>query len=231
MTPETALEHECIEQSITEWALDYGITPAIIIARLERGQSVADAITTPMKTGFRGQKLASPDMEAFIRSMPRRKPRKLRKLSLAKPNSKRLRANRTYTHDGKTMTIPEWADHTGLRVATIRLRLRAGWSLDRAFGPKRVRVKAPRITTPKPSVTGMNRSELEAAAARIGIRPGTVWSRLDRGWTLERALSTPCGPNNGKGPGVSYDFAPSKGTGAGSTAQETPNITFSGIDA
>ncbi|MDZ7874359.1 MAG: hypothetical protein U5N27_15240 [Rhizobium sp.] len=55
MTPASILEHDGISQSITEWALDYGITPAIIIARLERGMSIADAITTPMKTGYRGQ--------------------------------------------------------------------------------------------------------------------------------------------------------------------------------
>lgn len=57
MTPETILDHDGIQQPILEWALDYGITPAIIIGRLERGLSIADAITTPMKTGFRGQRL------------------------------------------------------------------------------------------------------------------------------------------------------------------------------
>lgn len=67
MTPETILEHDGTSQPIIEWALDYGITPSIIIARLERGLSIADAITTPMQTGFRGQRLRSPDVEAFIR--------------------------------------------------------------------------------------------------------------------------------------------------------------------
>lgn len=57
MTPETILEHEGIQQPIIEWALDYGITPAIIIGRLERGISIADAITTPMKTGHQRQRL------------------------------------------------------------------------------------------------------------------------------------------------------------------------------
>ena len=44
MTPATILEHDDIKQPIVEWALDYGITPAIIIGRLERGMSIADAI-------------------------------------------------------------------------------------------------------------------------------------------------------------------------------------------
>lgn len=57
MTPETILEHDGIQQPIIEWALDYGITPAIIIARIGRGLSVADAITRPMATGHKCQRL------------------------------------------------------------------------------------------------------------------------------------------------------------------------------
>ncbi|MCZ7930828.1 hypothetical protein O9X90_00745 [Agrobacterium leguminum] len=69
MTPETILEHDGIQQPVIEWALDYGITPAIIIGRLERGVAVSDAITIPMRTGFCGQRLRSPDMEALIRTL------------------------------------------------------------------------------------------------------------------------------------------------------------------
>jgi hypothetical protein len=36
----TLLLFEVVEQPIIEWALDYGITPAIIIGRLERGMSI-----------------------------------------------------------------------------------------------------------------------------------------------------------------------------------------------
>lgn len=57
MTPETILEHDGIQQPIIEWALDYGITPTIIIGRLGRGMSIEAAITTPMKTGYHGQRL------------------------------------------------------------------------------------------------------------------------------------------------------------------------------
>ncbi len=69
MTPETILEHDGIQQPIVEWALDYGITPAIIIGRLERGVAVSEAITIPMQTGFRGQRLRSPEMETLIRTI------------------------------------------------------------------------------------------------------------------------------------------------------------------
>lgn len=72
-------------------------------------------------------------------------------------------------------------------------------------------------------------------ADEYGIAKGTVRTRLKFGWTLEEALSTPPS-NTGKRahrpkPGVVSIFGPFEGTGAGSTAQETPNITFSGNDA
>lgn len=150
MTPATLLEHDGIDQPITEWALDYGITPAIIIARLDRGQSVADAITTPMQIGFRGQ------------SLPVFHPEQRAK---RKPTGRKYR---TYTHNGERLTLAAWALRAGINKATIR-------------------------------------------------------NRIESGWSMADALSTPARAK----PGVVWNFTPSKGTGAGSTLQETPNITFS----
>ncbi len=72
-------------------------------------------------------------------------------------------------------------------------------------------------------------------AREYGLVTGTIRTRLKLGWPLEDALRKP--PNQmGKRahrprPGVVLDFVLSEGTGAGSTSQETPNITFSGNDA
>lgn len=159
MTPKTILAHASIEQPITEWALDYGITPAIIIARLERGETVADAITTPMTVTHSGQQLP-----IFHRKQRLPKLRKLKPRAL-------------YTFDNHTMNIAQWARHTGIQSATLRTRIAAGWPLERA---------------------------LTAKATTINSR---------------------------RGRGVVEDFPTSKGTGAGSTAQESSNITFSGSDA
>lgn len=255
----TVLSLDGIEQPIVEWALDYGITPTIIIGRLERGTTIADAITMPMKTGYRGQKLSSPDIEAFIRTNSKRwgrERRRARKRNGPEPQ--------TYTFDGKTLSIPEWSKLTGLKIVTIRARLYAGWDIAKALtslpdrsvsrpkkntraalarevgiNPRTVDSRLSRgwstedalaVKPMKRRLTGMARADLEKAAARIGIAPGTVWSRLDRGWSLERALSQPPGHQRGKA-GVVSDFTPSEGTGAGRTAQETPDITFSGIEA
>ncbi len=159
MTPKSILAHDGIEQPITEWALDYGITPAIIIARLERGETVADALTTPMAVTHCGQQL--PIFHAKQR-IPKRRKRNPRVL---------------YTLDGRTMNLSKWARHCDVNAATVRNRIAAGWPLDVA----------------------------------LTARPNSTDAR--------------------HGPGVVSNFQTSKGTGAGSTAQETPNITFSGEDA
>jgi hypothetical protein len=50
MTRNDLLAHDGVTQPITEWALDYGITPELILSRLSRGMRVGLAITKPMKT-------------------------------------------------------------------------------------------------------------------------------------------------------------------------------------
>jgi hypothetical protein len=82
-----------------------------------------------------------------------------------------------FTHDGRTLTLKEWADVTGISSLSLRSRLANGWSIGET------------LTVPV-KMTG---------------------KRTHRG--------------------VSSNFIRLEGTGAGSTAQESPNITFSGIDA
>lgn len=114
MTPETILEHDGIQQPVIDWALDYGITPAIIIGRLERGLSIADAITTPMQTGFRGQRLPIFSNEQL---------------------SRRSRDTWTPTHtvDGITKTLTEWAEGLNLSLSSLELRLAKGMPLEVAL--------------------------------------------------------------------------------------------------
>ena len=159
MTPKTILTFEGRKRSVKDWALDYGITPNIIIARLERGMSIADAITKPMQVAFAGQQLP-----IFSR---------LQKSVATKP---RKRKKPVYSFNGMTMTLDGWAALTGIREATLKTRIRTNWPLNLA------------LTAP---------------------------SGAHKGRYARRAA------------GVVSDFAPSKGTGAGSTAQGTSKITFS----
>ena len=102
MTSDTIIDHDGVQQTITEWALDYGLTPTIIIARIERGLSVASAITTPMMTGHKGQRLPIYSEEQ---------------------TNVRRRYTKTFMVDGETKTIAEWASQIGITPRTLTKRL------------------------------------------------------------------------------------------------------------
>jgi predicted DNA-binding transcriptional regulator AlpA len=103
MTRDDLLKFDGIEQPISEWALDYGITPEIIMARLHRGMTIERAITKPMpaKPGDR----------------------------LPEPN----RTPATVSYSGRTMTISEWAEATGLGASVIYHRINKGWNTEAAL--------------------------------------------------------------------------------------------------
>ncbi|WP_306225746.1 hypothetical protein [Bosea beijingensis] len=143
------LTHEGITQPIREWALDYGIPTRLISDRLRRGWTVDKAITTPMNVAP-GERLKD----------------RARRPSAASGHRRRLE------HAGRSLSVAQWAEHTGISYHTLANRLRAGWPVGKAL------TKA--------------------------VRPY---------------------PNRHRG--VVCNFPPVSGTGAGSTAQETPEITFS----
>lgn len=57
-----------------------------------------------------------------------------------------------------------------------------------------------------------------------GIPAATITARIAAGWTVEQAVGTPT-PKQRRA-GVLSNLPAFEGTGAGSTAQMTPNITF-----
>lgn len=111
MTPATVLTYDGVTQPISEWALDYGILTAVIIARLERGLSVERAITKPMVTAP-GQKLIAHKRPA--QTLPNRKP------------------NERYAFNGKSLTMSEWATEIGISRSALLRRLQR-WPLERAL--------------------------------------------------------------------------------------------------
>jgi len=46
--------------------------------------------------------------------------------------SRNRRNVRSYTHRGRTMTLPEWAEYAGLKDETLRYRLKRGWAFEDA---------------------------------------------------------------------------------------------------
>ncbi|MDF1600167.1 hypothetical protein PZ895_10300 [Mesorhizobium sp. YIM 152430] len=146
MTRDDLLTFNGVTQSISEWALDYGITVEIIMQRLRAGMRVGKAITKPMlvKKGFR---LPDPSEEEDRRP--------------TRPNA--IMA----TFNGETRSLLEWS-----------------------------------------RITGISRT--------------TIGRRLDEGWTIEKALTTP--PRGKAKPGVVSNLRASLGTGAGSDASEISEI-------
>lgn len=62
-------------------------------------------------------------------------------------------------------------------------------------------------------------------AKMSGVSTDVIRKRLSDGWTLEQALCIPTVQQRRRG--VVMNFAPFEGTGAGGTAQEISNISFS----
>lgn len=61
-------------------------------------------------------------------------------IEAAKPGARLYRrTSKHLTHDGRTMSVPEWAKVLGLRLRTLRERLRRGMPLDRALTPALLR--------------------------------------------------------------------------------------------
>ncbi|WP_119254376.1 hypothetical protein [Shinella zoogloeoides] len=133
--------------------------------------------------------------------------------------------------NGKTVT--EWAEHFGLARSVLYRRIKIDGSAERVINEL---IDCPpvvyRHSDGEPRVARTYTFDGKTLTARewstiTGLHVRTLRSRISTGWTIEHALTTPANMR----PGVASNFAPSSGTGAGSTAQETPNITFSGNDA
>lgn len=72
---------------------------------------------------------------------------------------------------------------------------------------------------------------IEQWANRLGITTPTLFQRRRKLGSLALAIALGGSQKLRRKPGVVSDLPAFQGTGAGSTAQENPNITFSGIEA
>jgi hypothetical protein len=111
-----------------------------------------------------------------------------------KEQARNTSRNRRITYKGETRTLAEWAELNGIRYMALFYRLARGWSLDRAF------------TTPvdeSPKKRARNRSSNHLLTYNGETLTATEWGerygmgvhqliqRLNQGWTVERALTTP----------------------------------------
>ena len=140
-----------------------------------------------------------------------------------------------YTHNDVSKSLSEWATEYNLDYRTLQARLRSGIPFAEAVTMKRgARARSH-------TVNGITKT-LQEWADHIGISYDALTQRLRR-HTLAEAIAMPAGrwprrtnpksatvadlPSADEAPGEVSNFGASAGTGAGSTAQEIPEITFS----
>ncbi|MBX5023054.1 hypothetical protein [Rhizobium lentis] len=148
----------------------------------------------------------------------------------SKPKDMTRGLARLYEACGEEHTLREWSEITGISITTLNTRINVfNWPVERAvtetighFGRRGKEY----------TINGVTRS-VSQWAKLAGISGSVAYTRITSGWPIEAALTLPKGSTRPTSdtPGVLSNFPSSEGTGAGSTAQESPNITFSGNDA
>ncbi len=92
-------------------------------------------------------------------------------------------------------SIATLARATGLSEFLVRDRLKKGWTLKRAITTPKVTVNA----ASRPITFGGVRYEsMNHACRAYGIARNVVYHRLDKGWGMKRALTTPVASNGGR---------------------------------
>lgn len=98
--------------------------------------------------------------------------------------------NHLITYNGKTQNMTQWAREIGVRRELIKDRLKSGWSVEDALTKRKCELwerKDNRLLT----YDGKTMT-LSQWAKEIGMNRSTLSHRInERGWTVERALTTP----------------------------------------
>jgi hypothetical protein len=187
-TAATPLTFEGVTQPISEWALDYGVTPQTIIDRLHGNWLVKFAITSPM-TVPKGYRLpgydagpvsaahslhASSAIECFGKTQSLAqwaaeigttvqvlKGRITRGMGLPMALQCKQRPRRTYEHDGRSLTLKQWSVETGISETALKQRMDSmGWSVAKALTTPHRRRGVP-LDLPALAGTGGGRSAQE----------------------------------------------------------------------
>lgn len=95
--------------------------------------------------------------------------------------------NRPLTINGKTLNIGQWGKSTGIDHNTISDRIKRGWKPEDAIRvPVDPRRQKPRLLTYKGETYC-----LAEWARRLNVSQFMLYARLQKDWSVERALSTP----------------------------------------
>jgi hypothetical protein len=106
--------------SLTEWSLRLGTKRRTLQNRLMRGWTVEQAFSNE---AIRGQ---------VVRA--RVKVEKVEKVE-KEPRQRKERSARRYEHNGRSQTLRQWAEETGVNYSTMRNRVSRGWSIEHILMP------------------------------------------------------------------------------------------------
>lgn len=101
--------------------------------------------------------------------------------------------NRLITFQGRTQTLQQWSDETGLGHKTILYRLHHGWPIEAVLmRPPSAKSLRPKIQLNTLKITYNNQTKtVREWSAITGLEPATIKQRLNRyGWSVEKTLTT-----------------------------------------
>lgn len=118
--------------------------------------------------------------------------------------ARNCRNNRFVRFQGKTRCLSEWAEITGLSACLIRARLNLGWSTKRTLTVPRGAERRDRASL---TVNGETKTVMDWARF-ANLNYTTLLHRVNSGWPLAAAVSTPLG---GKRPSEKKQRLPEEG--------------------
>lgn len=93
-----------------------------------------------------------------------------------------------YPYQGRTQTLDDWAKELGIKPITLRKRISSGWTIEEALG---TRVIAEKSQVGKERILHYRgkAQTLSAWAKKLGVCTQCLKGRLERGWSIERAVT------------------------------------------
>lgn len=170
----TSMQERCLNPKHKSYA-DYGGRGITICERWREFSSfLADMGERPPRT----------TLDRFPNAGGNYEPGNCRWATSKEQNNNR-RGNRLVTFNGVTMTLSQWADRAGADAAIVGRRLDAGVPLDVALS-RPVAKRTTRMVT-----VGGQIEPLTYWIHHFKLSRKTVHERLSRGWTPEKAVTTP----------------------------------------
>lgn len=96
-----------------------------------------------------------------------------------------------YQYRGQSKLLSEWAEHLDLNLDTLKSRVKRGWSIDRILATK---PKVDGRTSAPKNKLWMYQGETKSLrdwCCKYDRHELTVRMRITKGWSLDRALTTP----------------------------------------